>query len=395
MICEAQNDSMASMAQEVAGLADRPRILVAEDQDDVLTALGLLLKSNGYDTEFVKSPAETMKALSNRSFDAILLDLNYSRDTTSGAEGLELLSQVQALDPTLAVVVMTAWGTIELAVDAMHRGACEFVQKPWDNAHLLRVLNEQMKRSRELREKRLNEQLEQQEAAQIQRALMPGEIAAPDGLTIVASSQSARTVGGDYYDVIRIDEERLGICIADVMGKGLGAALLMSNLQAAVRMLAPQMTDSSELCNRVNEVISANSVPGKFITFFYCVVDLKQMRISYTNAGHNWPILARADGNCERLSTEDAVLGTLRQWKYHQEQADLRSGDRLVLFTDGITECANAEDAEFGEERLLGLVSQNVQLPADQLKDLILESARTHCNGVMNDDATLIAAAVR
>ena len=395
MICETQSGTMASMAQEVAGLAERPRVLVAEDQDDVLTALGLLLKSNGYDTEFVKSPAETMKALRSKSFDAILLDLNYSRDTTSGAEGLELLSQVQALDNTLAVVVMTAWGTIELAVDAMHRGACEFVQKPWDNAHLLRVLNEQMKRSRELREKRLNEQLEQQEAAQIQRALMPGEIAAPDGLRIVASSQSARTVGGDYYDVIRIDEERLGICIADVMGKGLGAALLMSNLQAAVRMLAPQMTDSSELCNRVNEVISANSVPGKFITFFYCVVDLKQMRISYTNAGHNWPILARADGNCERLSTEDAVLGTLRQWKYHQEQADLRSGDRLVLFTDGITECANAEDAEFGEERLLGLVLQNVQLPADQLKDLILESARAHCNGMMNDDATLIAAAVR
>jgi len=383
------------MAQEVAGLSERPRVLVAEDQDDVLTALGLLLKSNGYDTEFVKSPAETMKALSSRSFDAILLDLNYSRDTTSGAEGLELLSQVQALDPTLAVVVMTAWGTIELAVDAMHRGACEFVQKPWDNAHLLRVLNEQMKRSRELREKRLNEQWEQQEAAQIQRALMPGEIAAPDGLTVVASSQSARTVGGDYYDVIRIDEERLGICIADVMGKGLGAALLMSNLQAAVRMLAPQMTDSSELCNRVNEVISANNVPGKFITFFYCVVDLKLMHISYTNAGHNWPILARADGSCERLSTEDAVLGTLRKWKYHQQQANLRSGDRLVLFTDGITECANAEGAEFGEERLLGLVSQNVQLPADRLKDLILESARSHCNGTMNDDATLIAAAVR
>src|SRR5215510_15520793 len=92
MICETQSGTMASRAQEVAGLSERPRVLVAEDQDDVLTALGLLLKSNGYDTEFVKSPAETMKALSSRSFDAILLDLNYSRDTTSGAEGLELRS---------------------------------------------------------------------------------------------------------------------------------------------------------------------------------------------------------------------------------------------------------------------------------------------------------------
>jgi len=395
MICEAQSGPMASMAQAITEISERPRVLVSEDQDDVLTALGLLLKSDGYDTEFVKSPAETMKALKSRSFDAVLLDLNYSRDTTSGAEGLELLSQVQALDNTLAVVVMTAWGTIELAVDAMHRGACEFVQKPWDNAHLLRVLKEQMKRSRELREKRLSEQLEQQEAAQIQRALMPGEIAAPDGLIIVASSQSARTVGGDYYDVIRIGEDRLALCVADVMGKGLGAALLMSNLQAAVRMLAPQVNDARDLCNRVNEVICANSVPGKFITFFYCVIDVKQRRISYTNAGHNWPVLVRANGNCERLNTEDVVLGTLRHWTYHQEEAELRSGDRLVLFTDGITECANADGAEFGEEQLLNLVSQNVQVAADALKDLILQSVKTHCNSVMNDDATLIVAAVQ
>lgn len=394
MICEAPSDVMASMAQISREFSERPRVLVSEDQDDVLTALGLLLKSNGYDTEFVKSPTETLRALKNRSFDAVLLDLNYSRDTTSGAEGLELLSQVQQLDNTLAVVVMTAWGSIELAVDAMHRGACEFVQKPWDNAHLLRVLKEQMKRSRELREIRLREQLEQQEAAQIQRALMPGEIAAPDGLKIVATSQSARTVGGDYYDVIRIGEDRLAMCVADVMGKGMGAALLMSNLQAAVRMLASQVADTRELCNRVNEVICANSVPGKFITFFYCVIDVKERRISYTNAGHNWPILVRADGNCERLNTEDVVLGTLRHWIYHQEEAHLRSGDRLILFTDGITEPENSEGAEFGEERLLGLVSQNVQVAADELKDLILESVKVHSNSVMNDDATLIVAAV-
>src|SRR5215472_577358 len=359
MICETQNCTMATAAIDISAFSERPRVLVSEDQDDVLTALGLLLKSNGYETEFVRSPAEAVKALARRSFDAVLLDLNYSRATTSGAEGLELLSQVQALDNTMAVVVMTAWATVELAVDAMHRGACEFVQKPWDNAHLLKVLNEQMNRSRALRQKRLNEELEQQEAAQIQRALMPAEIPAPDGLSIVASSQSARTVGGDYYDVIRIAENKLAICIADVMGKGVGAALLMSNLQAAVRTLAPQLTDPGELCNRVNEIISANSVPGKFITFFYCVVDLEQKRITYTNAGHNWPILARAAGTCERLSTDDVVLGTLRQWHYRQHQLQLRSGDRLVLFTDGITECANGDSVEFGEERLLGLVSQN------------------------------------
>lgn len=211
----------------------------------------------------------------------------------------------------------------------------------------------------------------------------------------MGSTQSARTVGGDYYDVIRIGERCSAICIADVMGKGLGAALLMSNLQAAVRMLAAQVSGTRELCNRVNEVISANSVPGKFITFFYCVVDLEQKRISYTNAGHNWPILVRVNGDCERLSTEDVVLGTVRQWNYHQQEVELRSGDRLVLFTDGITESSNPAGVEFGEEQLLNLVSQNVQLPADELKELILTSASDHSGGILTDDATLIVAAVK
>ena len=395
MSCGVQGNFMASMAREFAGASERPRVLVAEDQDDVLAAIGLLLKSNGYDAEFVKSPSEAIRALSRRRFDAMLLDLNYSRDTTSGAEGLELLSKVQALDNTLAIVAMTAWGSIELVVDAMHRGACEFVQKPWDNAHLLHVLEEQMTRSRSLREKRLNEQLEQQEARLIQRALLPDRITAPEGLTIAASTQSARTVGGDYYDVIRLDAHRAAICIADVMGKGLGAALLMSNLQAAVRMLAPHVAEPRELCDRVNEAVLSNSVSGRFITFFYCVADTEQGRIRYTNAGHNWPILARSSGDCERLNTEDAVLGTLRQWSYHQQEMELHSGDRLVLFTDGITECTDAEGREFGEEQLLGLVSQNVHLSAEDLKDVILNSANLHSDGVLNDDATLIVTAVR
>jgi sigma-B regulation protein RsbU (phosphoserine phosphatase) len=392
MIRETEMGAMVFVAEEIAGISKRSCVLVAEDQDDVLAAIGLLLKGNGYDAEFVKSPAETLEALNARAFDAVLLDLNYNRDTTSGAEGLELLSKMQALDSTLPVVAMTGWGTIELAVDAMHRGACEFVQKPWDNAHLLRVLREQMERSRELREKRLREQLEQQEAAQIQRALLPGQIAAPDGVTLVAHTQSARTVGGDYYDVVRIGEHRFAISVADVMGKGLGAALLVSNLQAAVRMLAPHVADPREVCNRVNELISANGVLGKFITFFYCMVDLEQKRISYTNAGHNWPILARSNGDCERLSTDDVVLGTLRQWNYHQQEMELRSGDRLVLFTDGITECVNLEGSEFGEAKLLRLVSQNAQLGAEELKELILGSAHGHCGGVLADDATLIVA---
>ncbi len=386
---------MHQPAQPMINISERPHVLVAEDQEDVIAALRLLLKNNGYDVDFVRSPADALIRLRSGNFDAILLDLNYSRDTTSGTEGLELLSRVQELDNTLAVVVMTAWGSVELAVKAMHRGACDFVQKPWDNAELLKVLDQQIQRSKTMRKKLEQDQREQQEAAQVQRSLMPGEINAPNGLTIAASSQSARTVGGDYYDVIPIGEERIAICIADVVGKGLAAALLMSNLQAAVRMLAPHIDHPKELCNRVNDVISSHAVPGKFITFFYGVIDGKQMRMTYTNAGHNWPILARASGPCERLSSDDVVLGTVRGWEYHEKEVDLQTGDRLVLFTDGITEAANAGGTELGEDNLVGLVTKNIQLPAAELKDSILQSTLAHCNNVLVDDATLIVVAVQ
>src|SRR6476646_899839 len=393
MIWPTESYPMASPVIDMHGIPSRPRVLVAEDQEDVIAALHLLLKSAGYEAEFVRSPEGALTALATKSFDAILLDLNYSRDTTSGTEGLELLSKVQAMDSNLAVVVMTDWGSIELAVNAMHRGACDFVQKPWDNRQLLNVLQEQMRRSKALRQKSFTDQLEQQEAAQIQRALMPGEIPAGDGLTIVASSKSARNVGGDYYDVIRLEGQRSAICIADVVGKGMGAALLMSNLQAAVRMLAPEISEPRIFCNRVNRAISGNNFPGKFITFFYCVMDTAEQRMDFTNAGHNWPVLAHADGSCERLNSEDVVLGTVRDWNYHQLSARLRSGDRLVLFTDGITECADAEGTEFGEEKLVEFISQNVHLAPDQSKDAILKSAE--CHGSFIDDATLIVVGVQ
>lgn len=127
------------------------RVLVADDQPDVVQSLRLLLKTEGYETEAAASPREVLKALETRDFDLVLIDLNYARDTTSGEEGLDLLARLQARDATLPVVVMTAWGTVELAVEAMRRGARDFVQKPWDNARLLAVVRTQAELAQALR----------------------------------------------------------------------------------------------------------------------------------------------------------------------------------------------------------------------------------------------------
>lgn len=132
-------------------IANNPRILVADDQKDVREALRLLFKGEGFRTEAVDSPAGALTALEQSEFDVVLMDLNYARDTTSGDEGLDLLNRIQALDPALPVVVMTAWSSVELAVDAMRRGARDFVQKPWDNARLLATIRTQADLSRALR----------------------------------------------------------------------------------------------------------------------------------------------------------------------------------------------------------------------------------------------------
>jgi len=130
---------------------NRPHILVADDQPDVLEALRLLLKGHGYDVDTVNSPTAALSALERRDYDAMLLDMNYARDTTSGREGLDLLLKLQSLEPSMPVVVMTAWGSIDNAVEAMRRGARDYVEKPWDNARLVSILSTQIELGRALR----------------------------------------------------------------------------------------------------------------------------------------------------------------------------------------------------------------------------------------------------
>ncbi len=131
--------------------SNQPRVLVADDQTDVLEAIRLLLKGEGYQCDQVTSPAAVLNTIESKDFDLLVMDLNYTRDTTSGQEGLDLLTRLQTVDPTLPVVVMTAWGSVDLAVEAIRRGARDFIQKPWDNARLITIVKTQIELSQALR----------------------------------------------------------------------------------------------------------------------------------------------------------------------------------------------------------------------------------------------------
>lgn len=366
------------------------RILLADDQGDILEALQLLLKPSGYHTTVVMHPSAVLQALKEDTFDLLLIDLNYTRDTTSGGEGLDLLSQIRGIDETVPVLVMTAWSTIDLAVEAMRRGACDFVEKPWQNRHLLEKIQTQIERHRDLLRQRNWQEKELQEAHEIQQNLLPKAMPPVPGFEIAATSQPVRVVGGDYYDVVRLSEAQTSISIADVSGKGLPAALLMSSLQAALRPLIMDSIDPREVCRRLNHSLSEITLLGKFVTFFYSILNNETGRLTYCNAGHNPPLLVRHGGQADTLATGDAVLAQFPDWQFSQRAVDLHSGDALILFTDGIVEACGPLGDPFGEDRLVRVAARNCQFGAARLHSAILAAASEHCGGHFQDDVTLV-----
>ena len=376
------------------GMTGAPRTLIADDQPDVLEALRLLLKSEGYQIEAVNSPAAVLDRLKSQPYDLLLMDLNYTRDTTSGQEGLDLLARIQDIDNTLPVVAMTAWGSVELAVEAMQHGVRDFVLKPWENSKLLRTLREQIANGQRKRDHLRQEKEELEDARAVGEALLPQSIPEIPGIEIATTTQPMRTLSGDYFDLLSLGENKLSIAIADVTGKGVPAALLMSNVQASVRALAEESLDPGELTRKLNRSVCRNTTPGKFVTFCYCAVDMGTRKVAYTNAGHCAPILVRANGAIERLEAGGAVLGVFPEWPYEQGEVSLAPGDRLLLFTDGISEASNARDEEFGEERLAQLASALRDRNAHELKNRILQAVSSFTGGRVHDDATLVVIAI-
>ena len=366
------------------------RVLIADDQKHIVEALQLLLKGSGFLTEVVNDPAHLLRAVEADQFDAVLMDLNYTRDTTSGAEGLDLLSQIRSMNKLLPVVVLTGWGSLDLAVEAMRRGASDFVQKPWENLQLLQKLQDQISRARAERRVQRQSDDELQEAREIQQKQLPRQLPEVADYDLAAITQPLRFVGGDYYDVVRLGPQDTLLCIADVAGKGLSAALLMSSLQATLKPLIAQRLAPRELCHRLNRILCDLTPEGKFISFFVGLLNSRDHRLTYCNAGHNPPLLVRADGQSTELNAAGAVLGQFPDWRYEQSAGQISRGDKLLVFTDGLVEACDADEEPFGEQNLVQITQENPGASAKDLMSLLMHAASQHCGGSFQDDATLL-----
>jgi serine phosphatase RsbU (regulator of sigma subunit) len=233
-------------------------------------------------------------------------------------------------------------------------------------------------------------------AKQVQARLFPQKVPTFKTLDYAGLCIQARDVGGDYYDFLSLGEERLGLIIGDTSGKGIGAALLMANLQANVRSQSAVALDHPERFLRsVNQLFYENTTDSAYATLFLAEYDDRRRGFRYVNCGHYSPLLLRADSTLERLTSTSTVLGLFPEWNSEVEERQLSPGDILALYTDGITEAFNDAGDEFGEQRLIEALRQNRDRSSETIISEIVDEVRRFSPHEQHDDITLIVAKCR
>ncbi len=320
--------------------------------------------------------------------------------------------------PLLFLVALTSSALALLAVMAVYRAPLAvFLDQFWIGGRLgvvvvlitgsiirlYGVTRDRLERrnlelQRSLEDGKTQSQIQEEEfgkAREIQEALLPKQIPQVRGLEIAGVWQPTLAVGGDFYDIVKFSEGKVGICIGDVVGKRISAALLMANLLASFRAFVSELVSPGILVGKLNDVLCNNIAADKFITFWYCTIDVHKGALSYAGAGHWPPILFRKSGEAISLKEGGTPLGIFPGQDYEIANVKLESGDHLVLYTDGLTEAANSEGEEFGEARLIGLANRNLRLNASGLLETMAKEVTGFCGGNFQDDLTLVIVSVK
>ena len=318
-----------------------PRILIADDQPDVLVALCLLLKSENYEIETVNSPDEVVCAIEDSDFDIVLIDLNYARDTTSGQEGLDLLSRIRNLDKILPVVVMTAWGSVDLVVEAMRQGAGDFIQKPWDNARLLTILHTQVKLGQALRK---GQQLEDEN-----KLLRRDD----DKLVLIAESAAMRPIS-ELINRIGPSDANVLLTGENGTGKEVVARLLHARSPRAAKPLL--IINAGALSENIIESELFGHVRGAF-------TDAKTDRIGRFELADTGTLLLDEIANAP-LSLQTKLLRVLETGEFERvgSSKTRRVNVRIISATNADLS-TEVEDGRFRQDLLFRLNTVDIHLP--------------------------------
>ena len=374
------------------------KILVVDDEPDLeplmLQRMRRDIRKGQYEFVFAHDGNEALDCLAeHEDVDMILSDINMP-----GMDGLTLLEQVPKVDPEIRAVMVSAYGDMKNIRTAMNRGAFDFVTKPIDFEDLRVTIDRTLRHMAEwrdalaTRDKLVAIQNELSVAQKIQLSVLPTEFPTSDDYQIDGRMEAAREVGGDFYDVLRLDNGKVGLAIADVSDKGVPAALFMMSTLTLLKGSAIGLGAPGAVLTEVNNLLEEENEAAMFVTLLYAVFNPSNGLLTYSNGGHNPPVIIHPDGRSTLLpATEGIALGVAPDYEYDESSVTLSPGDTLVLYTDGVTEAMNAEGEEFGLDRLCRVLSESPSGNAKDTNAIIFDAVREFAGETpQSDDITCL-----
>ena len=350
----------------------QPKILVVDDEPDlehlVRQRMRREIRLGKYSFVFAHNGVEALELLSEeQDIDMVLSDINMPR-----MDGLTLLEQIPKVDPNIRSVIVSAYGDMKNIRTAMNRGAFDFITKPIDfedmRVTIQRTLHhlELWREALAARDKLVALQNELSVANKMQQSILPTNFPKGPGFEVFGSMKPAREVGGDFFDVLPLDNGRIGLVVADVSDKGVPAALFMMASRTLLKGAAIGHAEPGEVLSEVNQLLQEDNAAAMFVTVFYAIFDPASGELAYANGGHNPPLVAHADGSTTLLPpTGGVALGVVPDVAYQESAVPLRPGDRVVFYTDGVTEAENDQGEQFGLE---GLCAVFAGRPAEDVR---------------------------
>ena len=375
------------------------RILVVDDEPDLEPLIKLRMRrkirSGLYSFEFAENGIEALEVLEqHQDIDMVVTDISMPQ-----MDGLTLLQRISDVaGDDLRCVVVSAYGDMKNIRTAMNRGAFDFITKPVDfddlNVTIERTLEhlEQWREALAARDKLVALQNELQVARSTQQSILPKTFPESSDYQVFGQMEPARNVGGDFYDVIRLLDSKVGLAIADVSDKGVPAALFMMSSRTLLKGAAIGTDNPGEALREVNGLLYEENETMMFVTVLYSIYDPATGMLTYSNGGHDAPLLVRPDGRSELLPlTNGVALGIAPDIEFLSNTVQLEPGDAVVLYTDGVTEAMNSKGEQFGVKRMHDVFATNPPKDSEQAAQAIFEAVRNFVGEAQQfDDITCL-----
>ena len=380
------------------------KILAVDDELDILQLIEMTLISDGFEVVTASNGIEALEKARIHTPDLILLDLMMPE--MDGFEVIKNLKQTPEMK-NIPVIMLTARAQAHERIEGLSAGADDYITKPFELEELKLRIESILAHTRKT--KYINpligalgdwfteDGMEQfaehlRTASAIQQHLLPQSDPELEGFDISGLLESSMSVSGDFYDFVPFEDNRLGIVIADVRGKGIPAALLMVMIRTAMRLVCREDISPSSVLKRVNDLLVIDTTPDFFATMVYGILDPNSLTFTYSNAGHCYPILLKGE-KIEELQTGGMILGCFGFAEFETETIELEMGNKILFYTDGLTEAeTKAEEEFYGEERLKQVFKKNSDLSADELCRKIREDLFDFCGtNQQKDDITIVA----